>query len=195
MSGTGESDFYIYLDPANIYESVMDIHYDLPYESDVQFGFEGFVISDAQLTYHGRDLPEEVSLNEIEVGVLIDIDDEGALPKGYEYYFVTYTITNKYHNYEEFYLGATSIFVVADDYRIVTPSSDVCYLDGRDLSDPTNKDVAREGLKIGETKTYTVAVILNQGDVEKGTLYFIPDYSIGQSVDASVTTFLAMKLS
>lgn len=192
---TDEGELYLYLDPANIYEDTMEIHYELPYESEVQPGFEGLIISDVQIIYHGRNLPEEVSLNEIQVGSLIDIDDNGALPEGYEYYFVTYTATNAYREQEkDYYPNGTSIFVVADDYRIVTPSSDACYLNGWDFTE-FSTTFGLEELKVGETKTFTVGYILKQDDIKKGSLYFIPDYSLGQHVDATVLTFLAMKLS
>jgi hypothetical protein len=203
--GTDGGEFYIYLSPANIYEGTMSFNYtelhelsgdnERPKEEVIQLGLEGFVVSDARIVHHGRNLPEGIPLNEIEeVETQIDIDDNGALPEGYEYYFVTFTVTNEYHeNEKDFYLGGTSIFVVADDYRIVTPSL-AYYLNGWDFTSPS-QDFGIEELKIGEAKTFTVGYVLKQEHIKEGSLYFVPDTSIAQEIDASVTTFRAMKLS
>jgi hypothetical protein len=185
-----------YLDPANIYEGAMEIAYELPYEYEKgTFGYEGLVVSDARITYHGETLPEGVALNEIEVSHMTPIDEKGSLEEGYEYYFLTYTVTNEYHTSEEFNLASSCISILEDDYRIVTFGFGLCYFDGRDLTDPDKDNTVRAEIKIGETKTYTVADILRKADVEKGAPYFIFDYTLGQHVDATVLTFLAMKLS
>jgi len=73
-----------------------------------------------------------------------------------------------------------------------------CYLNGRNFAEYRKNLDTRIGvdwLSIGETGTYTVAFIVDTSKLDYGSLYFVPDTSIGQEIGAAYLTYWALLLN
>jgi hypothetical protein len=176
------------------------------YEDSVLLGSEsrsslmdGFRISDVNISHQGTHLPEGVSTDALHQGGRIQelIDQDGALPINYEYVFVTYHLTNEANAEGWFMLNSAKLYVLGNEYEVLGESGDVCYLNGKDQKANEivkDKQIAREALGLGESKTYTVAFLMESDIISKGILYFVPDNSAGMMPGDPLLHYQGIKL-
>lgn len=184
-----------YFNPAGIYEdSVL-----LGNESRPGGVMEGFKISDVRISHRGTTLPEGVSTDMLTQGGWIweAMDEDGTLSAEYEYLFITYRLTNEAKAEEWFMLNAATLYVLGDEYKVIDGGGEVCYLNGKDLAAADrvkDKKIAQETLKLGESKTYTVAFVMESDVASKGTLWFVPDNSLAMTVGDPILPYQGIKL-
>ncbi|MCL2826163.1 MAG: hypothetical protein FWD72_02025 [Eggerthellaceae bacterium] len=187
-------------DPANINNGSLTLDYsdskkDIP--DHVLGQLEGFTFSNVRVIWQGTSLPDGVPVNEIDPNVLVGVDRDEAgaiLTEGYEYIFVTYTLTNDHNDKGDFYINSSRIYILNSNLEAVGVSFQPSYLDGRDFT-TMDRDIAQEELPMGESKDYTIGYVLGTGFGSDCGMYFVPDMSIGQAEGASVLTYRALKLS
>jgi hypothetical protein len=176
------------------------------YEDSVLLGNEsrlgsmdGFRVFDVSITHQGARLPEGVSVDMLYQGDWIGdiIDKDGTLPVGYEYIFITYRLTNETNNSAEFKLNSATLYVLGSGLEVLDGGWYVCYLNGKDLAAAEiakDKQIAQETLALGESGTYTVAFFAESDIISKGSLYFIPDNTIGVSEGNPLLPYQAIRV-
>jgi hypothetical protein len=163
------------------------------YEDSILLGNEerpglmdGFRLSDVSVSHQGARLPEGVSTDMLhQWNYAVELSDwDGTLPAGYEYVFITYRLTNEANAEGLLMLNATRLYVLGDEYEVIG-GGEACYLNGKDLAAAEaakDRQIARETLTLGESKTYTVAFVIESDAVSKGFLCFVTDSYLGHRV-------------
>jgi hypothetical protein len=162
--------------------------------SDSQPGtLDGFEVSNVKLTYRGSRLPEDVPMNETYLlGEEKFADSEGNLSSGYEYYFINYTVTNRSNSGAKFSLNSGDLCILGDENELLATQTS-CYRNGHDMIN-TNDATGFETVDINDTKVFTVAFVMSQEDVSRGSLYFVPDTSPGQSIGAPFLSYQGIRV-